>query len=67
MTPKEKAKGLFDEYFKLTHPFYDIDKAKQYALITVDEIIEAIKIADNITFMYVIDYYNDVKQEIEKL
>ena len=71
MTPKEKAKELFDKMYKadIVNSNYPMcfDSAKQCALIAVDEIIEAIKIADNITFMYVIDYYQEVKQEIEKL
>jgi hypothetical protein len=65
MTPKEKAKELVYKYEYLVE--YELKDMKQCALIAVDEIIEAIKIADNITFMYVIDYYKEVKQEIEKL
>lgn len=61
MAPKEKAKELFDEYFKLTHPFYDIDKAKQCALIAVDEILNGSRL------FYIEDYkyWQEVKQEIE--
>ncbi len=71
MTQKEKAWKLYHKYRTLEGKFgdkvlYNYD-AKQCALIAVDEILEAIKIADNITFMYVIDYYKEVKQEIEKL
>jgi hypothetical protein len=65
MTPKEKAKELVDKFSAV--PLLDSYEAKQCALVAVDEIIKAIKIADNITFMYVIDYYQEVKQEIEKL
>jgi len=81
MTPKENAKELVDKFYiplplkrevitkvkKIPFEYDDWEVAKQCALIAVDEIIEAIKIADNITFMYVIDYYKEVKQEIEKL
>jgi hypothetical protein len=70
MTPQEKAKDLYDSYWYCLLQS-NIEKrnywSKQCALIAVDEIIKAIKIADNITFMYVIDYYKEVKQEIEKL
>lgn len=71
MTAKDKARSLiskfnhrYDEEKKSYVVHQGIDESKRSALIAVDEIIEAIKIADNITFMYVIDYYNDVKQEI---
>jgi hypothetical protein len=74
MSAKEKAQELFDKYCLAIKTdetdsgyFTNVLYAKQCALIAVDEIIEAIKIADNITFMYVIDYYKEVKQEIEKL
>ncbi len=74
MTPKEKAKELVDKFIDKTFYIRDnynssevFDATKECALIAVDEIIEAIKIADVITFMYVIDYYKEVKQEIEKL
>ena len=74
MTPKEKAKELVHKMINIDSnsemfdgfimkEFYD----QRAALKAVDEIIEALKIADNITFMYVIDYYKYVKQEIEKL
>lgn len=68
MTPKDKAKELVGKFY-VNIPLRDCDNKRPHklALIAVDEIIEAIKIADNITFMYVIDYYKHVKQEIEKL
>ena len=72
MTPKEKAKELFEKYFNIidnSHPLTDINiSAKQCALIAVDEIIEEIvESADNeVKFMRVI-YWEKVKQEIEKL
>jgi hypothetical protein len=69
MTQKEKAKELVKKMHIESDIIYVMSKeqAKKCALIAVDEIIEAIKIADIITFMYVIDYYKEVKQEIEKL
>jgi hypothetical protein len=64
MEPKEKADELFRKMYQ-THSVSssDITKyfAKQCALIAVDEILKAIGFSDN-RF-----YWNDVKQEIEKL
>ena len=61
MTPKEKAKELVKEYY------WNSDKsdAKQCALICVDEIIESIRhiIGEKLR----VEYYLEVKQEIEKL
>ena len=64
MTPKEKAKELFDKYKDLTlNVEYDDDQnnftAKQCALIAVDEIIS--------TPNPMVNYWPEVKQEIEKL
>lgn len=73
MTSKEKAIQLVDKYFKLTHPYYDIDKAKQCALIAVDEILKSgIEIDyyfDKSIGYYLnyLEYYAEVKQEIQKL
>jgi hypothetical protein len=63
MTPKEKAIHLVDNFFKKTHPYYDVEDAKQCALIAVDEIMKEL-ITVNIEKWY---YYQEVKQEIEKL
>jgi hypothetical protein len=69
MTPKEKAKELFHYYIKeLLSAKYSIngfvikDLAKQCALIAVDEII-------NLDYFSVEgrEYWQEVKQEIEKL
>jgi hypothetical protein len=65
MTPKEKAKELFDKYFEATNNYY---QAKQCALIAVDEILGDID--DSILHPQnkeAIDYWQEVKQEIEKL
>jgi oligoribonuclease NrnB/cAMP/cGMP phosphodiesterase (DHH superfamily) len=80
MTPKEKA---FDLILKFQHPLSEesdtdclhIKVAKEFALIAVDEIIEAtsIKYEYNNDFELIItgkkplQYWLDVKQEIEKL
>jgi len=64
MTPQEKAKELVDN-FRLNVVDYDgnglnLFKAKQCALIAVDELIEH--------YNYVNKWYwQEVKQEIEKL
>ena len=70
MTPKEKAKNLVDKYCALHFEqkrgsiIIDLEKAKQCALIAVDELIyETHFEVPNIRQRYLID----VKQEIEKL
>ena len=62
MTPKEKAKLLINKYLQ----FYDgrVNIAKQCALFAVDEIL---KIGSIIVDYNAYDYWNKVKQEINKL
>jgi hypothetical protein len=74
MTPKEKAKELFDKYCYAIRENEDDDgyftntiNAKRCANITVDEIMKTISFSDNINFMYIIDWWQEVKQEIEKI
>ena len=69
MTPKEKAKELFDKYanefdFDDTYRGYR-EQSKQCALIAVDEILSFIE-DDRKEFSWK-KYYQEVKQEIEKL
>ena len=67
MTPKEKAEELFDKM--MYHIMYNCQPtlsemvAKQCALIAVDEILklELQEVYQNI------DYWQEVKQEIEKI
>lgn len=73
MIPQEKAKELVEKYFIVidkSHPLEDILKpAKQCALIAVDEIIlelQQIEFNDEVDNLP-IDYWQEVKQEIEKL
>jgi len=57
MTPQEKAKELLDKFINV--PLLDSYEAKQCALIAVDEIIPLVGRYS--------DYWDEVKQEIEKL
>ena len=73
MTPKEKAKDLVDIYLDITKRslndegfFYDIDLAKQCVLIAVDEILNNYY-KNHFQTGKKIDYWIEVKQEIEKL
>ncbi len=64
MTPKEKAIELVDRYYSLfsleLENTIDITQAKKCALIALDEMIELCE-------SYMTPYYEEVKQEIEKL
>ena len=63
MTPKDKAKELFDKFSNV--PLLDSYEAKQCALVAVDEIILEM---DNVMLPNPFkQYWNEVKQEIEKL
>lgn len=61
MTPKEKAEELVDKYHNLRILFRV--EAKQCALIAVDEILEVIYYEGRSEYIY----WQEVKQEIEKL
>jgi preprotein translocase subunit SecE len=67
MTAKEKAKELINKYFKESDLLYEDltwTQAKECALITVDEILNVIE--DN-CLEYDDNYWQEVKQELEKL
>jgi hypothetical protein len=75
MTPKEKAVELISKFkpyadYQEDDCFNQIEKmlinAKQCALIAVDEIIENDK-KNYGTDGFVVNYWQEVKQEIEKL
>jgi hypothetical protein len=73
MTPQEKANKLVSKYFYYFPEFYNDreygyneDKAKECALIAVDEVIESLH-EHHWQNRNVIEYYREVKQEIEKL
>jgi hypothetical protein len=69
MTPKEKAKELvykFDDTMEFSTPQRF---AKKCALIVVDEIIKILVELSNgeFTFIYNVQYWEEVKNEINKL
>jgi hypothetical protein len=70
MTPKEKAKDLWWRFFNAqsTEENENLDGgiAYQCALIAADEIFYFIMNSENST-IYEIEYWIEVKQEIEKL
>ena len=70
MTPKEKAETLVQEYYnKCTFEYESWQQAKKCALIAVDEILDIPKIASfrrDEVYME-LEYWHEVKQEIEKL
>ena len=72
MTPKEKAKELFDKYamYLRSNLMYDeeaYEDAKVCTLIAVDEILEVINELDDSYSYNAGLFFNEVKQEIEKL
>lgn len=73
MTPTEKAKELVDKYNLLQRGFYkDQDPsygyAKQCAIIAVDEILHFMDMFNiDLDMKHQYEWWNKVKQEIEKL
>ena len=78
MTPKEKAKELVYKYQYLVNTWdcyndesiemiYRLPDMKQCALIAVDEIINYLLDSDWALVNNKANYWNEVKQEIEKL
>jgi thymidylate synthase len=64
MTPKEKAQELIDKMYH--YQWREKQRAKECALIAVDEVIEALH-EHHWQNRLIIDYWKEVKQEIEKL
>lgn len=66
LTPKEKAKELVQQYSNVIsdETWYDLEIAKQCALIAVEEIL---KYSRAHGFIGLTEEYEQVKQEIEKL
>lgn len=77
MIPQEKAVELVNKFLKLTSKHSGMETAglgaitvaKACATTAVDEIIKTLVELSNgeFTFIYEVKYYQDVKQEIEKL
>ena len=72
LTPKQKAKELFDKFSDLEDGEMYIGKAKQCALIAVDEIINSLenygKESDELQNMENdFRYWQEVKQELLKM
>ena len=83
MTAKEKARDLVDKYLlsPIDFPYKDTqdgvcigngymlyNSAKQCALIAVDEVMSVITVVPyGITYLSLVDYWQDVKEEIEKI
>jgi hypothetical protein len=73
MTPKEKAEELVDKFmdysehrFNINNDLSPVYTAKQCALISVDEVIEALH-EHHWQNRLIINYWEEVKHEIEKL
>jgi len=71
MTPKEKAMHIFNKMCNSVDELLPLD-VKECAIIAVDEIIElyefhAISDPDNKRVIDTLNYFDEVKKEIEKL
>ena len=68
MTPKEKAQELDSRFYELVADTPDPDwRAKQGALIAIDEILSMGIMSDSGDWEMAKSYWVEVKQEIEKL
>ena len=72
MDVKQKAKELVDKFISHTNSDWDlcdIIQSQQCALIAVDEIIKVlVELSEGkFTFIHNVEYWQEVKQEIEKL
>jgi hypothetical protein len=63
MTPKEKAKELYDKFLYINLYTMNRNEAKQYALLAVDEILKVAFYTNDEIY----EHYIQVKQEIKKL
>ena len=69
MTAKQKANNLIDSYYVLLDGFVTFEQVKICALIAVDEILDLkhiVTLRRNMHEME-LEYWMEVKQEIEKL
>ncbi len=71
MTPEKKAEELVESYYSTIMSFLSDnmkwENSKKCALITVDEILNVIKEYTIEPIIFDIDYWQEVKKEIEKL
>lgn len=71
MSPKEKAEDLVNKYRYVDLATNSIEFAKRYAIIHVDEILKNFGLFSlgkkHYASNYTIEYYQDVKKEIEQL
>jgi hypothetical protein len=67
MTPKEKAQQLIYAFEAFTDRDNELEFAKQCALITIDEIIEHNAYVSTGIKKSVYEYWQEVKNEINKL
>ena len=68
MTPKKKALELDSRFYELVADTPDPDwRAKQGALIAIDEILSMGIVSDSGDWRMAKSYWEEVKQEIEKL
>ena len=70
MTPNEKAKDLVDKFYHhgmatITTKRQAHNDAKQCALIAVEEILK--EVTPKISYIHQHEYWQEVKNEIEKL
>jgi hypothetical protein len=67
MTPKQKAKELFNKYYLLID-IKNYENTKNCALIAVEEILDEIQPFELAwEYQSKIEFWNNVKKEIEKL
>ena len=74
MTPKEKAEKLYWKFVKIIDPAFGIyikkdahKKAKQCALIAVDEMIGMLPFPEDEWHLERLSFLEEVKKEIEQL
>jgi hypothetical protein len=67
MTPKEKAEELVGKYKLINYDLDDIENHKECALIAVDEILQYQQKLFEAAYWIDLKYWQEVKQEIEKL
>ena len=67
MTAKEKAVELVDKFKYISYHLDDIENNKEGALIAVDEILNIDNIKPYVLHKEIIEFYQEVKQEINLL